>query len=177
MEGNRMKKSLIAAAAIAALGLTALALPATASVVDTSAVTHTMDHPDTTSVAGTCTGTSPNGPVWAYDNLSLKLDAVQTGTDTYSVTITGHGSYQAFSDPITGACASFSGGVDGYLHYVVSSTSAPDPSNVPAKQPSGDTGQVAILEQLFHGNATITGGGDYSYTYTNTPEGKYTQHS
>ena len=140
-----------------------------------TAVTHTSDHPDTTSVSGPCTVDSPGGPVWAHDNLSLRFGVTpEAAPDTYSVTITAHGSFAAFSNPITGACYTGHGSVNGWLQYDVSSSTPPDPANLPAQEP-GDLGQGAILNQLFGGNASIVGGGHYSYTYTLVDGTKYTQ--
>jgi hypothetical protein len=173
---NVFKRGLLRAVAIA-IPVTAVVLPMAASASPSGtvkAVTHTSNHPDTTSVSGPCTGTSDNGPVWAYDNLSLQYSAVSDGTNTYSVTITAHGSFAAISDPITGACSTGSGSVDGTINYEVSSTTAPDPANLPSQEP-GDLGQVAILNQLFGGTATIIGGGHYSYTYNPVDGQKYTQ--
>jgi hypothetical protein len=152
------------------------ALPAVAASPNgVTVVTHTMNHPDTTSVAGACTGTSDNGPVWAYDNLSLKFNVVSTGADSYSVTITAHGSFSAIADPTTGACYTGHGSVDGWIEYDVTSTSAPDPGNVLTQQ-VGTTGQWDILaNQLFDGNAVFAGGGHYDYTYTQVNGAVYTQ--
>jgi hypothetical protein len=118
---------------------------------------------------------SPNGPVWAYDNLSFRLTATpESGPGNYSVTITAHGSFSQIADPNTGACASGNGSVDGSITYDVSSTTSPDKKNVPAQSP-GDTSQGAILNEFFDGNATIVGGGHYSYTYNRVDGGRYTQ--
>lgn len=141
-----------------------------------TAVTHSSHHADTTSIAGDCTVASAGGPVWAYDNLSLRLSAVPTGTNHYSVTITAHGNFDAISNPITGACYTGHGSVDGWLKYEVSSATAPDPANLPA-QVDGTLGQGAILNAFFDGNATIVGGGTYSYSYNQIDGSKYIQHS
>lgn len=139
-----------------------------------NAVTHTSDHPDTTSASGPCTGSSSNGPVWAYDNLSLRVHVVPQGGDSYAVTIYAHGSFQQIADPNTGACASGHGSVDGWYDLTVQSSTAPDPANVPSQEP-GDMSQGAIVAQLFAGNATSIVGGHYSYTYNRIDGGKYTQ--
>ena len=97
----------------------------------------------------------------------------ETGPGNYSVTIYAHGSFQAFADPNTGACATFNGSVDGSIQYDVSSTSAPDPSALPAQSPN--TSQGTMLSELFDGNATMVGGGHYSYTYNRVDGGKYIQ--
>jgi hypothetical protein len=168
------------AIAIASLGaLAALGFAVGPAVADSpstvTAVTHTMNHPDTTSVAGTCTGISDNGPVWAYDNLSLNYSVVNTAVDAYSVTITAHGSFNAISDPTTGDCYSGHGSVSGWIEYNVTSTTPPDPGNV-LKQQIGTTGQWAILaDQLFDGNAVFASGGSYFYAYTLVNGAVYTQ--
>ena len=166
--------AIVSLGAVTTLGFAAG--PAMASATGTvTAVTHTMNHPDTTSVTGPCTGTSVNGPVWAYDNLSLRYTVISTGTDTYAVTITAHGSFNAIADPTTGNCYSGHGSVSGWIEYNVTSSTAPDPSNVLAQQVS-TTGQFAILDnQLFDGHAVFASGGSYDYTYTNVNGVQYIQ--
>jgi hypothetical protein len=175
-----MRKIALLLATVASAATLAFAAAGTAAAGTgpgaTTAVTHTMNHPDTTSASGPGCGTSANGPVWAYDNLSLRYVATPNGTNMYSVTIYAHGSFKAIADPNTCIAASFNGSVDGSITYQVTSTTTPDPGNVPAQQPSGDTGQGDILvNQLFDGNGAITGGGSYSYTYNPVDGGKYTQ--
>ncbi len=166
--------AIVSLGAVATLGFAAGPAMATSSGTVT-AVTHTMNHPDTTSVAGPCTVVSDNGPVWAYDNLSLNYSVINTGPNTYTVTITAHGSFSAISDPTTGACYSGHGSVSGWIVYDVTSITAPDPGNVLTQQ-VGTTGQFAILvTQLFDGNAVFAGGGSYNYTYTMVNGLKYTQ--
>ena len=140
------------------------------------AVVHSSHHADTTSIVGACTVDSAGGPVWAYDNLSLQLSAVPHGDALYSVTITAHGSFDAISNPITGACYTGHGSVDGWLNYEVSSATAPDPANLPA-QVDGTLGQGAILNAFFGGDATIVGGGTYSYSSNQIDGTKYIPHS
>src|SRR5437868_5385061 len=110
---------LATASSVVVLGVAAPA--AFAAPGGVTAVTHTSDHPDTTSVTGTCTGTSDNGPTWATDNLSLKYSVTpEAAPGNYSVTITAHGSFTQFADPVTGDCVTGSGSVDGTLQYDVS---------------------------------------------------------
>ncbi len=170
-----MRKVLIAATAVAALAVPALASAAQPSV---KAVTHALNHPDTTSVA---TGvTSDNGPVWALDNLSIQLTATpETTPGNYSVTITTHGSFAALANPITGDAYSGNGSVDGTIQYDVSSLNQqPDPANVPAQQPqatisnnvaSGSTSLSDMVKQLVDNQASIVGGGGYTFTYNRIP--------
>ena len=140
-----------------------------------SAVTHASNHADTTSVSGGCTVPSDNGPVWAYDNLSLKLTVTPgSAADLYSVTITANGSFDAFASPNTGACLTQHGSVDGWLQWDVQSSTAPNPKSLPA-QVDGSLSQSQIMNMLFDGNAHIVGGGHYSYTYNRIDGGKYVQ--
>jgi hypothetical protein len=139
-----------------------------------SATTHSNPHADTTSVGGPCAGVSDNGPVWAYDNLSFKLTATADGPGSYAVTIAANGSFKAFSDPVTGDCASFNGSVDGWYQLEVLSPVAPDGKNLPSQVP-GSMGQGAIVAAFFGGNATSINGGSYYYTYNRVDGGKYIQ--
>ena len=166
--------AIVAVSSCVSLGV--VTMPAFASPnTSVKTVTHVMNHPDTTNVSGLCTLATDNGPVWAYDNLSLQLAATPTdNAGDYNVTITAHGSFSAFSDPITGACSNFNGSVDGWITYLVHSTTAPDPANLPSHS-DGSLHQGQILNQFFGGNAAIIGGGSYSYTYNQVDGGKYTQ--
>lgn len=172
-------KAVIASAGtLAMLGLSAAPALASAGPSRTvTAVTHTSDHPDTTSVSGECTMPSSHGPVWANDNLSLRFQVTPMAEPgNYSVTITAHGSFAAFANPRTGDCYTGRGSVNGWLHYDVHSSTQPDPRNLPAQEP-GDLSQGDILQALFGGHASIIGGGQYSYTYTLVDGSKYTQTS
>lgn len=75
-------------------------------------------------------------------------------------------------DPCPGAGANAGGphtgqgNVLGTIEYDVSSPTAPDLSGVPAvQQPNTSLGTV--IGQIFDGNQSIAGGGQYSFTYTN----------
>jgi hypothetical protein len=167
------KFGFILAAGAAAVGLATPALADSGHAV--TATTHASDHPDTTSNGGPCTASSTNGPVWAYDNLALQLSASpESSPDTYSVTITAHGSFRQIADPNTGECATGHGSVDGWLQWDVSSSTPPDPANVPSQE-SSDVSQGDIVNQLFDGNGQIVGGGHYSYSYNQVSGSRYTQ--
>jgi hypothetical protein len=159
-----------------ALPMAANAAPATNSTV--KALTLSLNHTDTTSVSGSGTTDSPDGPVWAHDNLALQYTAVPDGANSYSVTITGVGTYDANANPITGVSWTGRGLINGTLKYEVTSPIAPNAKNLPLVEPS-NVGQTTIMmDQLFGGHATITGGGSYNYIYTGIPGepgGIYTQ--
>ena len=177
-----MKRILITAAAGAAAlaGAVALAAPAMASN-GVTAVTHSPQHYDTTNVP---TGTdSPNGPVWAYDNLSEHFTVTPgTGPGNYSVTIDVTGSFQGIADPVSGQPLVSNGPVKGTITYDVHSDTPPNPKSLPAQEPD-HTGLGVALNQLFgvtDGSSIfadavgphVTGGGAYTFSYQN---GNYTQ--
>jgi hypothetical protein len=162
-----------------------LATSASASTVPGTvhAVTHSPQHLDTTTVK---TGTdSPNGPVWAYDNLTDQFTVVPaSGDGNYQVTIDSTGSFKGFADPMTGAPLASSGPVKGTIEYNVHSTRAPDPKALPSQEPDGtstgvmigqlfgETDGLSIFNPAHVGPAEVTGGGDYTFSYQN---GNYVQ--
>ena len=178
----RMRIAAIAVAAVGALGIAvgtagaALAGPGSGTV---KAVTHTSDHPDTCSC--TTDVLSANGYVWAYDNLSRQFTVTpESGPGNYQVVITDHGSFAAFAEPNNADLSTFypitaTGSIDGTITYDVYSTTPPDPSALPAQEP-GDVTTSEMISALFDGNATIVGGGTYTYTYKAGGE-TYTQTS
>jgi hypothetical protein len=167
-------------------GAAAVALPAAALAVfmaaspamagnGVTAVTHSSHHADTTNVSGTCTVSSGNGPVWAYDNLEEQFTVTPYGTGEYRVVLDVRGSFQGFADPKTGDCLASSGPVHGTITYYVLSSTGPDPSALLPNQ-APDTGLGAAIQQLFPG---FTGydwapadAGDYTFSYQN---GNYVQ--
>ena len=138
------------------------------------AVTVSSDRADTTSVSGPGTISSANGPQWAYDKLTMTLSGVKDSANTWSVTVSDKGLYEAIANPRDGSIYEGYGNVSGWINYEVQATNAPKASNLPATEdPSVTTGQ--IVTNLFGGDATIIGGGHYSFTYTGLPGGTYTQ--
>jgi hypothetical protein len=150
------------------------------------AVVHSPGHLDTTNVAGPATKDSPNGPVWAYDNLTEQFTVVPTGpagSNTYAVTIDSIGSFKGIADPATGQALDSNGSVKGTIEYVVTSPVAPNAKALPSQEADG-TGLGVALGQLFgqtdgqsifaaHSGADqVTGGGAYNYSYQN---GSYVQ--
>jgi hypothetical protein len=172
----------IAATAIAGVGALGLAMgtagAALASSGPITAVTHASNHPDTTSVSGPATLDSPNGPVWAYDNLALKFTVTPNGEGVSKVVITTNGSFAGFADPTTGQALTSNGSVAGSItYYWESPNGAADanPANLPAQEPP-TVGLSTMITQLFGGgeNAgpTWPGNGDYTFSYQH---GNYVQ--
>jgi hypothetical protein len=167
----------LAVLAVPALAVAALLASAAGASAATgvTAVTHSPQHDDTTNVSGPATGTSPNGPTWAVDNLTEQFSVVpvtgQSDGANYQVTITVTGSFKGFADPTTGGFLTSTGPVKGTIEYDVFSSTPPDPASLLPNQ-APDTGLGAALSQLFDGNSTIVGGGAYNFSYQN---GNYVQ--
>lgn len=140
-----------------------------------TASTYEAGLPDTTSVE---TGTdSPNGPVWAYDDMTRVITATQTAAGTWTVTFNEGGVYNAIANPLTGAAWHHSGLFGGTISYVVTSAGTPKAANLPRTEPATAT-HGSVMAQLFGAPVTVTGGGSYSFTYLGipgAPHGVYTQ--
>jgi hypothetical protein len=179
-----MKRIIYTIAAFAAVltGSAVAAAPAMASNGPAQFVTHAGNHPDTTSLPAGVTGATiptDGGPVWAFDDLTVKLTPVagtyDDGAD-YRVFVTVNGSFHGFADPQNGNALDSTGPVTGSIYYDVQSNGAvPDGAKLPAQEPGGigAPGLRKMVTQLFGGGATIAGGGDiYTFNYQN---GNYTQ--
>jgi hypothetical protein len=140
--------------------------------------THINQNPDTTNVGGGATISSPFGPVWAYDNITIKLTPVPVSglSDgaNYRVTEDVVGSFHGFADPTTAAALTSDGSVKGTIYYDVLATQGPDGAGLAPTYPGASAPSLSQLAvNLFDDNATVVGGGDvYSFSYQN---GNYTQ--
>jgi hypothetical protein len=151
----------IAAAAAVLTGSVAAAAPAFASSgpATVKVVVHAADHLDTTNVCGV------NDPdcVWAHDNLSRQIVATPNGDGSWTVLITDNGSFAGTVDPMSGGLLDSNGPVSGTYQLTVTG-GTPDAKNLPSQQ--GTMGTTAMINQLFGGSATVTGG-PYHYSYQN----------
>jgi hypothetical protein len=176
---KRIIYTIMAAAAII-IGSAVAAAPAMAGSGPQQYVTHAANHPDTTTGVTGATIQTPYGPVWAFDDLSVKLTPVagsyDSGTANYRVFVDVTGSFHGFADPTTGAALDSNGQVKGSIYYDVQSNGAvPDGANLPAQEAGGLDGThlSQMVTQLFGSGASIVGGGDiYTFSYQN---GNYTQ--
>ena len=178
-----MKRVLFTAVAAAAVlaGSAAAAAPAFASTASARPVVAL-----TTSAAGSATTDSPNGPVWAVDQLgeTFTVKPVTGLADgaNYRVTVNVVGSFKGFADPRLASEGSTNPGgplasrglVLGTITYDVSSPVAPDPHALPFREPA-NTGIRTALGQLFHSSDQIVGGGAYRFTYHNVAGAVYSQ--
>jgi hypothetical protein len=195
-----MKRITLTAVAAAAVltGSVAAAAPAFASNGPSTFTTHMNQNPDTTSLSGGpgVTLSSAQGPVWAWDNLTVKLTPVpqaQPLSDgaNYVVNVDVVGSFHGFADPNgpnAGAALTSDGSVKGTISYDVYSPQGPNGANLPAQegawtvnlnsgpgqyQVSGGQGLSDAITQLFGPGSYIAGGGNiYNFSYQN---GNYTQ--
>jgi hypothetical protein len=192
----RIRTILAAAAAPLALGGVLFTTTAASAATGPSQfTTHMNQNPDTTSLpAGTgVTLASNQGPVWSFDNLTVKLTPVHLATslpDTanYVVNVDVVGSFHGFADPLTGAPLTSDGSVKGTISYDVSSPHGPNGAGLPAQegawtvnlnpapgqyQVSGGQGLGDAITQLMGPGSSIVGGGNvYNFSYQN---GNYVQ--
>jgi hypothetical protein len=173
--------AIVAAPVIAATALLAGTGAASAATVKAPPVkpvvasTYEAGLIDTTSVP---TGVnSPQGPVWAYDDMTRVLTATQASPGTWTVTFDEGGVYNAIANPLTGAAWQHSGLFGGTISYIVTSAGTPKASNLPRTEPATAT-HSSVMAQLFGAPVTVVGGGSYDFTYLGipgAPKGVYTQ--
>jgi hypothetical protein len=146
------------------------ALTASVKQATISANTHVHNVADTTNVSGDHTGTSDNGPVWAYDNLERKITATQTGTDTWAVRIDSQGSFNAIANPLDGNVwtGGNGGSVTGSVNYTVKSTKTPDAKNINGNLPDG-TSSTKTLKLLFGDESADVVATTYQFDYSPVP--------
>jgi hypothetical protein len=183
---KRIIYTIVAATAVLT-GSVAAAAPALASNPPQSYTTQAADHPDTTALlpgypqpGQDATLSSPGGPVWAWDNLTVNMTPVplpagQADGANYRVQVDAIGTFKGFADPTTGASLASTGPVTGTISYDVQASQPPSGANLPAQQPGGLSGAHLsdMVLQLFNGTGSIVGGGDaYTFSYQN---GAYVQ--
>ncbi len=142
--------------------MTAATLSASVKLPVVSAVTHVSNVPDTT--AGNTVTSNPgtgNGPIWAYDDITKQFKVTETAPGFYTVVVTVHGTFRAFSEPNTGLSydtpINVTGSIEGTNTYYEYSSVASDPANLPSQEPDG-TGTGVMIGQLFH-DAQVDQGG------------------
>ena len=86
----------------------------------------------------------------------------ETSPGYYTVVVTVHGTFRAFSspntgDPVNNTPISVTGSIEGTNTYYEYSDVAPDPSNLPAQELDG-TGTGTMIGQLFHSAQVDQGG-------------------
>jgi hypothetical protein len=170
----------VAAAAVLA-GSAAAAAPAMASNGPQQAVTHLNNHPDTTGICGV--DAIGQDCVWAYDNATEKFTVVNTGPQSWTVTMDYVGSFHGFADPRVptdnppgdglGAALASDGSVKGTITDYVTSPNRPDLSALPGQSAPG-THISDNIRLIFGGDPKVVGG-PYSFTYHKVAGADYTQ--
>jgi hypothetical protein len=161
-------------ASAATMASVAKAPPAPKTV---TATTLSPNHYDTTDVTTGLNEPGGGGPLWAYDTLHETFTAVPDGGGNWGVTITVKGTFDGFASPTVANTPEHNqGNVTGKIYYYVHSANTPKAGLLPKQLPPY-TGLSAALSQLFGGDANVTGGGNYAFTYTNVDGQVYTQSS
>lgn len=152
-------------AAVAIAGAAASAGAASASSNTVIASIQVSDHPDTTSAStGTACTSSPGGPVWAKDAYTSQLTAVNTGTDTWRVTLQDTGYFAGFADPATCNAMTSKGELLGLYTVTVNTTSTPSQANLKSSY-SGAVSSTTMVQDFFGDPSAKVGGGDYFFSY------------
>jgi hypothetical protein len=173
----RIRTIIATAAAPAALAAVLLGTAGQASAATTAkpvtvtANTHLNNHPDTTNACGV--GLIGSDCVWAYDNATEKFTLVQQPDGSWLVAVDYVGSFHGFADPNTGAALDSNGSVKGTITFTVTSDATPNPSRLPG-QSASDAHLTDNIKALFGGNALVSGGDVYTFSYQN---GNYVQNT
>jgi len=171
---NKIIGSATAVAAVLAIGggIAASAGAASATSTTVTASTQVSDHPDTTSASGgTACTSSANGPVWADDAYISQLTAVNTGTNTWRVTLQDSGSFAGFADPANCNAMTSKGDLIGLYSVRVTSTHTPSQATLKSSY-SGAISSTQMVQDFFGDPSATVAGGDYFFSYQ---DGAYVQ--
>jgi hypothetical protein len=172
--GRKATATIAAAGAVLAIGggVGGYALASNTGSNLVSGSTQVSNHPDTTSGgSGTACTSSPNGPVWALDAYESQLTAVNTGPDTWRVTLQDKGSFAGFADPNTCNAMKSKGNLLGLYTVTVTSTGTPSQSGLHSSY-SGAVSSSQMVKDFFGDQSATVNGGDYFFVYQN---GAYVQ--
>ncbi|HTQ92299.1 MAG TPA: hypothetical protein VMK84_22680 [Streptosporangiaceae bacterium] len=154
----------------ASASTTATTVSASTQTGTITALTHQKGVLDTTSIPNPvdpqATLPSPDGPVWAHDNLWRYVTATHDSTDPtlWHVVLKSVGSYSAVADPRTGVAFTGSGPMWGEVEYTVHSARTPSAANLsPQTDPSLHSGD--ILKKFFGDQGLTVSNSMYNFTY------------
>lgn len=144
---------------------------ASAATSSVTASTSVSNHPDTTNASGPACTSSGNGPVWANDAYTSKMNAVSTGTNAWRVTIQDNGTFSGFADPVT--CNALNSSGSFLFLYTVTVNSANTPSQATLHSSySGAVSTTQMVKDFFGDSSATVTGGDYFASYQ---DGNYVQ--
>ena len=145
-----------------------MATTASAAPAQFKTVTHLANRQDT--CACTTNMPSPNGDVWAIDNLSRQFTVTNNHDGTYSVVATDNGSFAATSQPndtadlTTNHPIDVTGTIQGTIAFTVTASQAP--SGLPSQTP-GNVSTTSMIQNMFGDiSSSAVQMTSYSYTYT-----------
>jgi hypothetical protein len=163
----KILKGLLLAGVASAAPVMFMANTASAAPATFKTVTHLANRQDTC----TCTTNvhSPNGDVWALDNISRQFTVTQTAPGTYNVVATDNGSFVASAqpnsgDPTTDYPINVDGTIKGNIAFTVV-TSNHGPSALPSQIPGTESTTQMILAMFGDLSASVSMT-SYNYTYT-----------
>ena len=173
--------ALLAGTGAASAATTTAPAVTTAAVVKAPARLPVIAHVYQSGVDDTTNATtsvlSPNGYVWAHDNIERVITVKADGPGQWTVTFHEGGTYHALANPITGQSWTHTGLFGGTITYTVTDAGTPKASNLPATMPGTD-GHGDVMTALFGGVAPTVISAPYSFSYLGipgAPGGVYTQ--
>jgi hypothetical protein len=174
----KLSKRLLAVAGTA----TAVAAPllfaasaANAAPATVKVVTHLANRTDT--CEGATNVSSPNGNVWAYDNISRQITITNNGHGDYTVNVSDNGSFSAFAQPNNTDQNTFypihtTGSIKGTEVWQVTGALGVDSSALSSQTPDSVSTTQMITELLPGGNATMD---SYGFNYQSGNGSTYSQ--
>jgi hypothetical protein len=173
--------ALLAGTGAASAATTTAPAVTTAVVAQTQAQRPVIAHVYQSGVDDTTTATtsepSPNGYVWAHDNVERVITVKAAGLNQWTVTFNEGGTYNAIANPISGIGWNHTGLFGGTITYTVTDTGTPNASKLPARMP-GTAGHGDVMTALFGGVAPTVISAPYHFSYLGipgAPGGVYTQ--
>jgi len=173
--------ALLAGTGAASAATTTAPAVTTAVVVKAQAQRPVIAHVYQSGVDDTTTATtsvtSPNGYVWAHDNVERVITVKAAGPGQWTVTFNEGGTYNAIANPISGNGWKHTGLFGGTITYTVTDAGTPKASNLHATLPGTD-GHGDIMTALFGGVAPTVISAPYHFSYLGipgAPGGVYTQ--
>jgi hypothetical protein len=161
----KILKGLLLAGAASAAPVMLMATTASAAPASFKTVTHLADRPDTCGC--TTAVSSPNGDVWAYDNISRQFSVTEPTAGTYKVVATDNGSFAAFAqpnnlDPTTIYPINVDGTIKGTIVFTV--VAGHGPITLPS-QIAGTESTTSMIDHMFADTASSIQMTSYTYTY------------
>jgi hypothetical protein len=124
--------------------------------------------------------TSPNGNVWAYDNISRQITDTNNGHGDYTVNVTDNGSFSAFAQPNNKDQNTFypisaTGSLKGTEVWDVTGVQSVDAAALSSQTPDGVSSTQMIEDLLPGANDSTTNLVSYAFSYRSDNCSTYVQ--